>query len=306
MKENVNYILCTTLILLGSIVGTSIAYAGSLTPSGAPAKTMYTLSDLYTLITTGATTATTDFTTPGSAGATLYSISDLVTAFTASVKVGDTHVASSSPQGTSVVFAVPQGYYSGADSVTLSQYSDFTPLNIKSGKNIFGYDGLAGPSQPLLSGQTTCYDGNGGGVSCFSTAGQDGLERMGILRLYVDNGDGTIMDRSTGLTWQKQDDNGMHSWANALTYCNSNTAGLSGSGWRLPNIRELVSIANYGATNPAIDSIYFPSTESLYYWSSTTYYDPTHFYGAWVVSFYDGAAFSAPKSVSYHVRCVRN
>jgi len=58
------------------------------------------------------------------------------------VATGDTVVASSSAQSTSLVLTVPQGYYSGANSVTVSTSSaNFTAANIKSGSYIFGLTG---------------------------------------------------------------------------------------------------------------------------------------------------------------------
>ncbi len=40
--------------------------------------------------------------------------------------------------------------------------------------------------------------------------------------------------------------------------------------WRLPNIKELVSIVDYGENAPAIDAAFFPNILDVVYWSSTT------------------------------------
>ena len=68
---------------------------------------------------------------------------------------------------------------------------------------------------------------------------------------------------------------------------------------------ELISIVNYGTYNPAINSTYFPNTNSSLYWSSTT--DASYSSGAWVVSFYDGYVYyyGYGKSLNGYVRCVR-
>jgi len=68
-----------SILVLVSALGWGISQAGSLIPpAGTPSKTMYTLDDIYTLVTTGTTTASTDFTTPGSATPTFHTLEDIV------------------------------------------------------------------------------------------------------------------------------------------------------------------------------------------------------------------------------------
>jgi hypothetical protein len=58
------------------------------------------------------------------------------------VKTGDTVVASSSAQGTSLFLTVPAGYYNGASTTTVSTSSaSFIAGNIKSGVTVFGLAG---------------------------------------------------------------------------------------------------------------------------------------------------------------------
>jgi hypothetical protein len=62
-------------------------------------------------------------------------------------------------------------------------------------------------------------------------------------------------------------------WCNALAYCEDLELG-GHDDWRLPNVRELQSILDYGRSSPAIDPIFgaLPS----FYWSSTSIdVDPT-------------------------------
>lgn len=169
------------------------------------------------------------------------------------------------------------------------------------------------------TGQTVCYDtmGRGGSseIPCDGT-GQDGefsIHPMG----FTNNGDGTVTDNVTGLMWQ-QDDNGKFNWYEAAgsqhnqynvpgtDICGSLT--LAGhTDWRLPSLTELMGIAHYGMTGPAIDTAYFPNTDTSIlsmYWSSTIYaYSPN---SAWIVNFYYG---SVDKNIKYNngafVRCVR-
>ncbi|MDY0361895.1 MAG: DUF1566 domain-containing protein [Desulforegulaceae bacterium] len=120
---------------------------------------------------------------------------------------------------------------------------------------------------------------------------------------FTDNGDGTITDNKTGLMWMKETADNKMNWKDALSYCeNLDYAGYSD--WRLPNIKELGSIVDYSAYNPAIDTNFFPDTMSSYYWSSTTYS-----YGAvdaWRVYFDYGSGHGpGNKSNTYYVRAVR-
>jgi len=118
---------------------------------------------------------------------------------------------------------------------------------------------------------------------------------------FVDNGDGTVTDASTGLMWQQATAPGTYTWQQALSYCE----GLSLAGhtdWRLSTIKELESIVNLARYNPSIDSA-FLDTQSSYYWSSTTYALNTEY--AWIMDFYSGFDYEDDKSYSRQVRAVR-
>jgi len=118
----------------------------------------------------------------------------------------------------------------------------------------------------------------------------------------VDNGDGTVSDYGTGLTWQ-QAEAGTKAWESALSYCNNLTL-ANASDWRLPNVKELESIIDDTRYNPAIDTSYFPGAVPSTYWSSSTYLGSTS--TAWFVRFSDGSYRGITvKSSPYNVRCVR-
>ncbi len=77
---------------------------------------------------------------------------------------------------------------------------------------------------------------------------------------FVDNGDGTVTDEATGLMWSQEDSGEAMSWEDALAYAEDSTyAGYDD--WRLPNIKELQSIADYSGSFPAIDTSVFDLTE---------------------------------------------
>jgi hypothetical protein len=179
----------------------------------------------------------------------------------------------------------------------------------------------------LTTGQTQCDQGSGTLGACpGSPAGQDGSVLKGAVRNYTDNGDGTITNNTTGLMWEKlSSDGSIHDYRTTYTWYTAFTAKIatlnSGGGfaghtdWRLPNVNELQSIANYGAFHPAVDAVFSTScpanctvttcscTQSWYYWSSTTYQNsPTY---AWLLSFADGVVVEYFKSISFYVRAVR-
>jgi hypothetical protein len=78
---------------------------------------------------------------------------------------------------------------------------------------------------------------------------------------YTDNGDNTVTDNRTGLTWQKLEWQALN-WGSALSYCADNHM-------RLPNIKELESLTDDTRHDPAIDPV-FTQAHSAEYWSSTT------------------------------------
>ncbi|MEA3352399.1 MAG: DUF1566 domain-containing protein [Campylobacterota bacterium] len=101
---------------------------------------------------------------------------------------------------------------------------------------------------------------------------------------FKDNGDDTITDNGTNLTWQKNDNANKVDWDGALSYCENLTLGGS-SFWRLPNAKELHTIVDYTKSpdtdnSPAIDTEFFNSSSIINeegeddfgsYWSSTTH-----------------------------------
>ena len=96
---------------------------------------------------------------------------------------------------------------------------------------------------------------------------------------FADNGDGTVTDRATGLTWQKADSGKPMSWKEALAYAQALT--LAGrSDWRLPNAKELQSLVDYtrapDATSPArrgaaISPVFSVSSTEAWCWTGTTH-----------------------------------
>lgn len=98
-----------------------------------------------------------------------------------------------------------------------------------------------------------------------------GKENIYGVNDFLDNNNGTVTDKATGLMWQKTDDGNTYNWVEALQMAkNSKIAGYED--WRLPNTKELQSIVDYDKeTFPAIDENFFECTnEDSWFWSSTT------------------------------------
>jgi hypothetical protein len=74
--------------------------------------------------------------------------------------------------------------------------------------------------------------------------------------------------------------------------------------WRIPTIKELVSITELACFSPAINAFIFPNTDtSTYYWSSSPYVANTD--NAWVLDFDYGGENHFDRKLKYPVRLVR-
>ncbi len=133
------------------------------------------------------------------------------------------------------------------------------------------------------------------------------------INRFTENGDGTVTDTVTGLTWKRCSE-GLEgavcekgsplalTWQEALKAgAESRFAGKND--WRLPNIKELNSIIERQCTMPAINEIVFPATPTMSFWSSTPY-DGNPAY-AWNVYFPYGISDGNNKSYRFYVRLVR-
>ncbi len=117
----------------------------------------------------------------------------------------------------------------------------------------------------------------------------------------TNNGDGTVTDISTGLTWQQAASSSM-TWEQALSYC-ENLSLDNYMDWRLPTIKELQSLRDFRRDNPSIYNTYFPNTSTYYnYWSSTS--SAINTLNAWDMAF-GGRDSTNDKSGKHEVRAVR-
>jgi hypothetical protein len=149
--------------------------------------------------------------------------------------------------------------------------------------------GLNSGAWGLQTGTLVLYDGVGVSrtgqtpTTPFSTPpGSDGALEKGMPwpePRFTDIDDGTVKDNMTGLIWLKKANCfEANTWGTALAVANglySGSCGLldgsSAGDWRLPNVRELLSLIDYGRFSPVLPSGH-PFTNVLldYYWTSTS------------------------------------
>ena len=154
--------------------------------------------------------------------------------------------------------------------------------------------GGAGTVQLLATG--VFFSGVGGGLGMTYGTNDDASLHIGApltsLRFII-NGDGTVSDTVTGLTWLRKADCIHQTWAGALSTISSLASGQCGLSdgstpgqWRMPNRAEMLSLSDRAPTFPQAN--YFngiPGSDGInvinpvifnnfivsdYYWTSTT------------------------------------
>ncbi len=299
--------------------------AGSLdspSPPTNPSSAMYTLSDIYTKLDTGAPGSKRSggfvgpTNAPGSTGHTLDELMDKTPSTNADAAGGEDVLngkiywglksgewgTRTGAMATCVLSAtttvVAAGYYG---STNLSQVDPkLAAENIVADVTIFGVEGglIINTNQALVAktGQTNSY-----------APGDDGYYQKGLawpsprFMVGTDAESNCVTDNLTGLMWLRNLDATKRSWTNSLSYCEA-LNGLDGRGnftdWRMPNVLELQSLIAFQYYNPAL-----PNTEgtgqwtpgapfvgvlSDTYWSST--YDADSYLATfeWVVNVGDG------------------
>jgi hypothetical protein len=179
-------------------------------------------------------------------------------------------------------------------------------------------------SRPLKTGQTTCTNVAGVTIPCAGT-GEDGDLQRGEPRAYQDNGDGTIRDKRTALTWEKISDDGsvhdkdsLFTWLQAfgkIDTLNTPPCFAGFCDWRLPSCFELFTLVNLGNGAPAVSTPFKTGctpactvltcscTYSAWYWTSSD--NPLDHTLGFEVYFGSGAVTSGPKTGTAGVRAVR-
>ena len=126
-----------------------------------------------------------------------------------------------------------------------------------------------------------------------------------VLNVPGSNSDAyeAVLDRETGLVWEKSPDPSLKNWADACAHCYGKALG-GRKGWRLPTIEELASLVDSSNVGPSLpDGCLFTGVRSYYYWSATS--DASNEANAWYVVFAAGYVGKGSKQAESHVWCVR-
>lgn len=136
---------------------------------------------------------------------------------------------------------------------------------------------------------------------------------------FTDNGDGTVTDSRTGLTWLKHANCfGTRTWDESMDIAAELHGGHTCDGfelrdgsapgdWRLPTIREIMTLPMIEYFNPALSNAMgtgkwsegdpFVGVSSLYYWSSSKLDDQS----AWYMYLFNGVLGISEISQRYSV-----
>ncbi len=135
---------------------------------------------------------------------------------------------------------------------------------------------------------------------------------------FKDNGNGTLTDIQTELTWMRcslgQTWNGntctgeprAYSWQDALNEAmelNESGGYGSHSDWRVPSVRELASIMERQCADPRINLSLFPATPPKFFWSGASGRKSRP--GAYMLSFGPEGADTDDKEQLHFVRLAR-
>lgn len=224
---------------------------------------------------------------------------------------------------TSTSYYGGQGGSSAAWTIRLSdgRYMNDSNSNIKATASNVIWAVRGSGSDGLVQLQAT-------GFSLPYAAGDDGTVQSGVRLTsprFIDGGNGTVTDSMTGLVWLKQADCIQGQWTDAIAVVNALGNGQCGltdgsvpGQWRMPNRKELQSVADRMQTNQAqyFDHTYFKKDNSVYqapiftnyieaqyYWTSTT--NAADSSEAWTVYSCDFGVYDIPKDGVGYALAVR-
>ncbi|MCL4180327.1 MAG: DUF1566 domain-containing protein [Verrucomicrobia bacterium] len=222
---------------------------------------------------------------------------------------------------------IAQGYHDGTGSV--AGEANLLAENIRGGVAIFGVAGkpeVADTSSgdavaaDVVEGKTAWVDGaevagertpaavpKTGQTNTFRP-GDDGDEEVGVdwpnPRFTVMSDTGMVRDNLTGLMWTSDANiDGPKDWPSAVDFCQALDHG-GYTDWRLPNIREMQSLIDFGRFDPALPAgHHFTGWQSDNYWSSTMLADPSG--DAWYMRLTDGYIDVSGTTAQHYVWPVR-
>lgn len=135
---------------------------------------------------------------------------------------------------------------------------------------------------------------------------------------FVDNGDGTVTDRATGLMWQKDGSPKPLTLKRAIYYIGSlNDKRFMGySDWRMPTVEELASLISGNVKRGTYTNPFFTTKRKPYWSSDSGHIGDRYMKDVWIVSFVEGRIIlqlldNDPRMVfgypeTYYLRSVRS
>lgn len=125
-------------------------------------------------------------------------------------------------------------------------------------------------------------------------------ERFQVLASFNDE---AVLDRNTGLVWERAPEHGSRFWQSAQYSCLSATTGGQ-MGWRMPSISEFTSLVDPSRSNPALpDGNPFDTGGHAFFWTATrrASFDDL----AWGFNLRDGFVDDYEFSLTASTWCVR-
>ena len=134
-------------------------------------------------------------------------------------------------------------------------------------------------------------------------AEQDELPSTDRFIVLVNWNNEAVLDRKTGLVWERSANKRFANWAGAQQHCENLALGHH-NGWRLPTIQELVSLVDpaVASPGPTLPPGHPFTVKPSFYWSATT--DFRDDAKAWGVGFDIGGVGSGGKTTIDYVWCV--
>jgi hypothetical protein len=123
------------------------------------------------------------------------------------------------------------------------------------------------------------------------------------------SGNKAVLDRETGLVWERSPVSATSNWYEAVNLCAFLNNGTGRLGWRLPSYQELNSLVDLSAPSAPIlpPGHPFQNVAVAGYWSATDNISTSSTTGdqARYVNFFLGAVFPTSKNADLHRWCVR-
>jgi hypothetical protein len=112
-----------------------------------------------------------------------------------------------------------------------------------------------------------------------------------------------VLDKETGLVWERSPSKTTHTWTKAQDHCYDLDKG-GRKGWHLPTVEQLASLIDTSESNPALpDGNPFNNVQSALYWTATTH--ASEIPNAWFVSFNNSDVNDTAKTEHSFAWCVR-